>query len=195
MKKNPNIVLLSVSAILMVVVVAIYGYMQYSIQASISRAILGNQIVLLEKKNINQEQSLMSVYSSTTFDREKLQTLFIPSTEAISFIESIEQLGTYTASKVSLSSVSSENNVDSIASSSFSRINAHVEAVGTWNAVLRTLFLTETLPYQVSLSDVRLSSSGIDDNKSGGGKRSWKLSFNISSDMFITKTVSLPVLK
>lgn len=183
--KNPShTVLLSISVISMVLVAALYVFMQYSIQISISRSILGNQIIQIEKMNIDQEKSLMAMYSSTTENRKKILSLFIPFTKAVSLIESIEKLGSYTGSEVSISSVSSDN-IDSAMPGSFSKIDAHVEVVGSWVAVLRTLRLSETLPYQVSLSNIRLSSSGLSDN--GDGKRSWRLLFDLTSNMIVTK--------
>ena len=172
----------------MVAVINLYAYTQYSIQSSVSRAMLGKQIVNTEKTNINQRQYMMDTYSSTIANREKMLALFIPSTEAISFIESIEELGSYAGSAVSISSVSSDN-IDSVTSSSFAKISAHVEVSGPWMAVMRILRLSETLPYQVSLSNVRVSYSGLTDNTKEK-KQIWKLSFDIASNMIVTKNAT-----
>ncbi len=188
MKKIPHNILLFASAVVMVAVIILYAYTQYSIQSSVSRAMLGKQIVNTEKTNINQRQYMMDTYSSTIANREKMLALFIPSTEAISFIESIEGLSSYAGSAVSISSVSSDN-IDFVTPNSFAKISAHVEVSGPWMAVMRILRLSETLPYQVSLSNVRVSYSGLTDNTKEK-KQIWKLSFDIASNMIVTKNAT-----
>lgn len=188
MKKIPHISLLLVSISVMIMVIALYVYMQYSIQASVSRAIAGNQIVHTEEATISQEQVMAKMYSTTVQDRRKMQSIFISSSEAISFIESIEKLGSYTGSEVTISGVMSDF-TDSMPAGSFSKASARVEAVGSWFSVMRTLRLAETLPYQVSISNIRLNSSGIPEKGSSGEKRTWSLGFDISSKMIVTKNI------
>ncbi len=188
MKKIPHGILLFVSIAVMVAVAVLYAYMQYSIQSSVSRAMLGKKIVNTEKANTNQQQYIADIYSSTIVNREKMLALFIPSTEDVSFIESIEELGSRVGSAVSISSVSSDN-VNSMIPNSFARIGAHVEVSGTWVVVMRILRLSETLPYQVSLSNIRVSYSGLtDDTKTK--KQIWRLSFDIASNMIVTKNAT-----
>ncbi len=188
MNKIPHNVLLSVSIIVTITVVALYVYMHYAIQASISRAVLGGEIVRVEKESINQEASMKDTYLKTVEERKKVINMFISSLEAVSFIESIEKLGSYTGSDVVLSSVKSDS-ADSMASNSFAKINAHLEVSGSWTAVMRALHLAETLPYQVSMSNIKLNSSGFGKDV----KKTWKLSFDIASNLIVAKNATSSV--
>jgi len=151
--------------------------MLYSIDASIARTKTGSQVVNAEKGNIEQRQEMSSIYTKTIEDRKRIASFFVSSSQAVSFIESIENLGGV-GSDVTISSVSSDN-TNTKNPQTLSKISAHVEALGSWQGIMRTLKLSETLPYQASISNVRIDSSGLGSSKD----RQWKLSFDIASSM------------
>jgi hypothetical protein len=180
MKTISHTLLLLITIALTVATAILYVYMQYTIQASISHVISGKQTILGEEANISRGQSMVDTYSRTMDDRNKMLNIFLSANKAVSFIDSIEGLGSYTGSDISISSVSSEDS-DITASSTFSNIKAHVEVKGSWMAIMRTLRLSETLPYQVLLSNVRLNSSSV--SSKSGDKHTWSLLFDVSSNM------------
>jgi len=179
MKKIPHITFLLISIAVLAITILLYAYLHYSIQASASRAILGRQTVRTEEVNIGQVRTAEKIYSKTVMDRKRISSFFISSKNAISFIESIEKLGSYAGSKATISGVSADE-VDSLPDGSFAKISAHIEATGSWASILRTLRLSETLPYQVSISSVSL----------GGTGQAWGISYNIVSNMIVEKNAT-----
>jgi hypothetical protein len=163
--------------------VILYIYTQYSIHAAVRRAVAGRSGILIEQGEINQKKSLAEIYSATLENRGKISDLFISANDAVSFIESVENLGLRAGSAASLSAVSTDE-----AAGPFTKIKAHLEASGSWSEIMKTLLLAETLPFQASLSNARLNESGLDEKEKNG--RNWHLSFDIASNMISEKSAT-----
>ncbi|MEK7641956.1 MAG: hypothetical protein AAB365_03115 [Patescibacteria group bacterium] len=166
-----------VAASVTLFVFALYAYMHYGISASIERVIAGRSKLAEHDLSLSRENNLSSVHEATAGDRVKAASFFVPDDSTVSFIETVEALGTSAGSSISLSSIEADN-IEAAEPGTISRIRAHVDVRGSWSAVMKTLKLAETLPYAVTVSRVRLDTSGALDPKAGRS-REWRASFVI----------------
>jgi hypothetical protein len=100
----------------------------------------------------------------------------LSSDQAIALIETLEGLGKQAGSVVTLSGINSEPPPPKDPLSP-GKIKAHIEAKGPWPSVMRTLALTETLPFKINIDRVNLSGSGIVENEKA--VKNWSLSFDL----------------
>ncbi|MFA6404584.1 MAG: hypothetical protein WCW03_01115 [Candidatus Paceibacterota bacterium] len=177
--KYAHLSLFIVAIITLFSTIAIYVYMYYANNSIIERAISARNITNREISNKDQENDLSKLYESTIGDRQKINALLIGNNEIVSFVEALEALGSKSGSEVKISALTAENtNNQTIGATS--TLRAHVEINGSWNSVMRTLKLSETLPYGITIGDVRLGPSGgyvVDKTKLG----KWTAEYDISA--------------
>ncbi len=107
-----------------------------------------------------QESDLTKIYYDTITDRTRISSFFIHEDKVVDFIQKMEKIGTDSGTELDLSSISSDGGY----------VKAHVSDRGSWSNLMRALVLIENLPYSLTISNVRLDSSG--DHK-------WNLTLNI----------------
>lgn len=185
---HAHIILLFIAFVTMAAVATLYVYMYYSINDSFAQVALARSILNSEKQNSVEEQNVRKMYEDTREKRTYLSKLFIGDDQAITFIESLEKLGQITKSTVTLSSVSADE-TSSLANGSIAHISAKLDAVGPWQSIMRTLILSENLPYQSSLGPVNLT-LGSGDPKTG--KREWHISYKVTGTILVHAT-STPI--
>lgn len=175
MKHHHSHILLFVIALSVTLFVyVLYGYMYYSVGRSLERVLVARGEVKKEQLYKDQGDTLVTLHEATVDDRAKLSTFFVSDSDKVLFIENIESLGSRIGSEVSISSILA----DDLATSPVGKrghINMHVDVQGTWSSVMSTLVSAEDLPYKVTISNVRLDTSGIPDSKNK--KQMWRLSF------------------
>jgi hypothetical protein len=184
MKHHHNhTVLLVIACLTMVIVYSVYGYMRHRVTVSLDRVIESRQLAAERNLSVQKRDSLAALYSESSADRSKVKDFFVPEDSTISFIESVEALGPKSGSVVELSAIEADPPVEG---SAIGRIRVHVEAQGSWAAVVKAVMLAENLPYGVSIENLRLDSSAGQEGKTG---TIWKASFAIEALMmkFITK--------
>lgn len=159
-----------------VVVFATYGYMHHRINVSLSRAIEGKRTAVEKSLSAQMQGNVAALYVESAADRVKLREFFVPEDSTIAFIESVEKLGSSSGSDVQLSGIEAIASGDSASG----RLRVRVEARGSWASVLKTVMLAESLPYGVSISDVRVDAA---QSSTGKGAPGWKATFVIEALM------------
>ena len=167
--------LLVIACSTMIFVYAVYGYMRHRIYVSLDKVIENKHLVADRDLSVQKQENVSSLYSASASDRLKMRELFIPEDSTISFIESIEAIGLSSGSDIELSGIEADAAPEG---SSVGRIRVHVEAQGSWSAIMKTIMLAEGLPYGVSLGNVHLSAP---EDVSVKGKSGWKASFIIEA--------------
>lgn len=173
-KSHSHIILLMIAILTTIVVYGLYGYMYYTVNASLGRVFAAREAVQKEQSYKNQEQSLTDMYEKTVDDRARLRTFFVAHDEIIQYIEAIETIGKSADAEVTLSSI----NADDLATSkpgTLGKFSIAVEVRGLWSSVMRVLILAETLPYKVAISNVRIDRAGA--ALGTGGKPEWRVNF------------------
>ncbi len=162
--------------------ISLYAYMYNAVSASYSRAVLARSVVDSQKQDTVDETATQLLYDDTAADRARLASFFLNEGQAVSFIENLEQIGSQVGSAVNLSSVSADD-TSSLKPGSFASIRATVSVSGSWQSVMRTLELSEILPYQASIDNV-----GLNETTSGTGKAAkqiWQASYNVTAAVLV----------
>lgn len=170
--------LLMISIATTCVVFGVYAYMTHTLSTSVAASLAAREAVASAQANKNREQAFMQVYQSTASSWARLPTFFIPSNNAVSFIEAIESLGGQTGATVALSAINADT-LDSAAAGTLGKIGAHVDVNGTWSAVMRTLELAEILPFKASVGNIHLDEESTDK----AGKHIWRMSFDVTAGL------------
>ncbi len=175
MKNHYSITVLFAIALLVTLFVCVlYGYMYYIVGNSLEKALVAREEVKKEQAYKDQGESSVSLSETTKNDRAMLNTFFVDDEDKVTFIEMIESLGDRTGSAVTLSSIVADDLATSPVGTQ-GHVKINVEAQGSWSSVMRTLILAENLPYKITVTSIRLDTSGTLDAKNP--KQSWKLSF------------------
>jgi hypothetical protein len=112
-------------------------------------------------ENKKNEQNLQKIYKQTVVDRAKLDTYIITEDKVVNFIESLENIGKMTNTKVALSSIDSEEMKD-LAKGTSGHIKAKVDIKGSWSNVMTSLSMLENLPFSITLDNSKLSNNNLD---------------------------------
>ena len=145
-------------------VALIYGYLYWSIDDSLTKASTAREVASGVERSKTEAQDTALLFAETENDRDSLPSFFIGSDEAVTFIESLESLGNKSGGKVTISAVSADD-TSALSVGSFAHMSAHIDVSGSWSDVMRTLELSEDLPYQSSIGNVTLGMNGSGDGK------------------------------
>ena len=179
MKHTTSHILFLILAISVTILVgAIYWYMSYAINVSISRAAMARSAIDTDLSNKNRQQTFLNTYNDTAADRARLSGFFIPANRVVTFIEVVENLSQQSGAKVSLVSVNADN-LDGLPSGTQGIVRASVSAIGSWSSVMRALKLAESLPYKISVSNVNLATSGGGSSSTKAETRIWSVNFDL----------------
>ncbi len=191
--KNGHKLLLVFAFLVMVFVAGLYAYMYYMIDVSITK--VSNLRATIEASDLNRvrEQSFLEAYQATAAKWVRLPEFFVPSGQIVEFIEAVESLGKESGSKVTLSSLDADN-LDSATPGKQGKVKVHVNAQGSWSAVMKALTLAETLPYAISVNNFRASVGGDLERETRAkasttkevSKKNWNLSFDLEAKMIAT---------
>ena len=182
---HSHIPLLILASVIVLVSMALYGYMFQATSVSVGRAVTAQNVVASEQGNKQKAKTLTSLASSTASDREMLLTFFISSDDIVSFITAIESLGPKSGSTLNITSIDADQMVGAPAGK-IGKARAHVDAHGSWSSVMRLLDLAEVMPYAVTISHVRLNSSGA----TAKSNDAWSLAFDIQVSIIAPTTAS-----
>lgn len=162
--------LLTISIVTTVLVYGVYFYAHIFIRQSISRTLSLRAEAASAMTLDSQSQEIADVYQSTIDDRKKIRSLFVSENDTVTFIETLESVGSLAGSVLNISSIESifETEQD------LGLLRAHIEAKGSWQAIMRTLMLIENMPYRSTISHVRIDASGSVDNN-----REWRIVFDL----------------
>lgn len=168
--------LLALAVCVFFVTVALYGYMYLAVNSQTRRVVIAKDIQKVQKLDEKQIVELQKIFSHSEPARDKLYGLFVVKDNVVSFIESLEALGDTTGATVEITSISevkeeTENTI-------VGKLNAHVDAKGSWSQISKVLVLAETMQKSVQIDSVRFNN--LDANAGSKGS-SWSLSFNVTA--------------
>lgn len=110
------------------------------------------QIEVIKKQN---EQDLVKVYADTLSDRNKLSSYFITEDKIIGFIESVEAVGDYSKTDVTLSAINTDD-FNNLEKGNSGHLKTHIDIKGDWSNVMKALILIENMPYSISINNMNL---------------------------------------
>lgn len=145
-----------------------------------STSALANDVDLITQKE-SKLRSIQSTIKDTAADREHLSSFLVPAEGIVPFIEAIEAFGVMTGAAIDVESVSVGAIDPSTAADADEALAELVRlsftADGTWQEVVHTLALVETLPYRVTLTRATLRAGNTPEE----GPTSWSGAFTITA--------------
>jgi len=159
-------------------IVGLYVFIYAQIDELTTRSLSVKEVVSTRKFDQARAHEVRRVYDATSADRAAVKTLFVSSTDIVPFIEEVEAIGSSTGSVVAVSSIRSDD-LASAEAGTVGTLQAHIDAHGSWQSVMRALSVAENMKYAVSVSNVRMFSS----REAVGNKTqvSWSLSFDLQA--------------
>ena len=186
--KAASLLLPSLGAL--IIAATLYGYLYWQTSASTARAVLAEGVVATEKQSQSQTKDVELEYQTTAAGRARLPGLFVPAGNAVVFIEAVEAIGPASGASVTVSSIQADP-MTGAAAGTIGTITAAVQAEGSWTAVMKTIVLAETLPYESSIDHLSLVREGqtpaVDESAAV-----WHLSFNMSASMLASAVATQP---
>lgn len=187
---------LCMAVTVMLVVAVIFGYMYRSVGISLARISEARDAVEAATLTKEREAKFMQIYQASAEKWAKIREYFIPADQVVLFIEALESIGPASHSEVSLGALDIESSKKT-KNSSVGYVKGKVNAEGDWSAVMRALEIAESLPYKVSVSNVRLdarkdTSSSVAGQKDAKKKQEqvWLLSFDIRAATILNNATS-----
>ena len=150
---------LFISAGTVIAASCLYLYLYSRTSSLVDQAILAKDIVAAEETDKTQGNGIISMYQATAAERANLQGYFVQESDAVAFINAVEEVGNESGATVSISSINADNSVGS-STGVVGSITASITAGGSWAEVMRSLALFEALPYGISIKRASLSVSG-----------------------------------
>ena len=173
-----GLILISFAALL--VSGALYAYLYHDTLALTEHAIGARASVADAAERQKQSRDILALAASTAASRARLSGLFVPSDDAVAFIQSIESIGAASGANVALSAIAASP-LDTAKPGTIGTISAHVTASGSWSNVMRAVELLEALPYHSSVDKMALSASIPAGDRSGRAPRAWVASIDLSA--------------
>jgi hypothetical protein len=121
--------------------------------------------------NESKYKELAKTLAATKSDTDSMAQVLVQSDQIITFIESIEKVGIITHASVSILSISADD-LSTAATSTTGVARAHIQITGSWQAAMRSLHLVESLPYAISMNNVRVAVNA---------KKLWTIDFDITT--------------
>jgi len=139
-------------------------------------------IIKSEKRLISQK----SLLDSTNKERAKLASLLLDDNSAVAFIENIEKIAENNNIKVTIGVEESQVLKNKNDNTGISILKLHVEGEGSWSNLFRFELLLENEPYNISWTQVELSTdaslseTGQSLKQNIAGERKWRGIFDFS---------------
>ena len=179
--KNNHLLLFIMAFCITIFTGAIYAYMYHMIDLSLERTVKLQTVVDSNALSKIREQSFLQTYNLTAQKWASLSNYFVEPGRIVNFIESVEDLGKESGSKVTIATIDADN-LDNAKVGTEGSLRTHIVTQGTWTEVMRALSLAEVMPYKLSINNVRADSSTekmSDATKANPAKVIWSLSFDM----------------
>jgi hypothetical protein len=165
--------------------------MYYVVNTSFEKTVKAQTAVNSAAIAKERESNFLQTYEKTASKWEELQGIFIDSNKVVNFIESVEQLGSQSGSKVSIRSIEADN-LDNAPSGKEGTVRLRINSQGSWQSVMKALSLAEVLPYKVSVNNVQatVSKDGAVSASSTASRNIWDLNFELQAAMILVSTTS-----
>jgi len=183
MKHPGHTSFLILAASVTLLVGALYLYMHYQVNISVSKATAAREVAQKEGAYKEKEKDVLKMYQATVAERAQLAGYFIPADKTVDFIEAVESIGPISGGSLLLSSIEADP-LDVTKPGTQGKVHAHVEAHGSWVSIMKMLMFAERLPYKVTINNIHIAYEGTGDTKNAS--REWRLSFNIEANIIVT---------
>jgi hypothetical protein len=134
----------------------LYVFMYNSATAQMANTEEALTQVTLAQGNMSKYSALTKTIESTKPDITRIESALVKSEQTLTFIEAIEKISPRGGAAVSIVSISADD-LSNTATGTVGYINTHIEIKGSWTEVLRSMHLVESLPYAISIDNVRMS--------------------------------------
>jgi hypothetical protein len=185
--KNNHSLLLIFAIIVTLFVASVYGYMYYRIDISAEKINDAQSMIDSKELAVQREKKFLETYKATAPKWTSLQNFFVRSNDVVSLIELLESFGPLTKTDVVISSIEADN-MDGVPAGKEGKIKMHISVKGAWNSVLRVLALVESLPYKLSINNLRAGSTVNTSAKANEAKSSWDMAFDLQVAMISVAT-------
>lgn len=177
---HAHFILLMCATLVTAAVGILYFYMFNQVDISANRALSAARTARIEQLSEVEQKNTIQKFEDTKEDRARLYSYIIPADAAVSFVESLEKLGTESGASVQIDSVMNDD-AGAVKGGGPSQpsIKGHVVATGPWQNVMTTLMLAENLPYQSKISGVQFNQTDS-DLKTG---KKWSMSFYVTTPL------------
>ena len=170
-------------------VAALYLRLYQQIGSSAAQARLAEDIIQTEQNEQDQAKNIQGVYQSSASERAELPGLFVPSADEVAFIEALESIGPASGATVSIASIKADP-LDNAAPGTTGKIETDVTAHGSWDDVMKSLVMAESLPYQNTVDDVVLTNGGATSVVEKSPV--WQISYHVSALIMAGGTTTNP---
>ncbi len=193
MKTNHSTFLI-MAILVSLLTIAVYVYMYITIDVSLKKTVkaqtVNNSSVLAK----NREKSFLETYEKTSAKWAQIKNFFVSSNKIVDFIESVENLGEQSGSKVSIRSIEADN-LDSAPLGKEGTVRLKVNSNGSWQAVMKALSLAELLPYKVSINNIQASSFRDAENisKKNVAQAQWDMTFDVQASMIAVASSTVTI--
>ncbi|MEI7462869.1 MAG: hypothetical protein WCK03_00560 [Candidatus Taylorbacteria bacterium] len=152
--------------------------MKYFVESMTNSAVRSRAIAASLVAIQDEEKKIKNLDKDADDDSwKKVSGSFVGSDDSLSFIRYLESLGDNTGADVSLTSVDNIAPVDGdLANNGY--VSTKISVRGSWQAVVKTLMLSENMPYKVMIDNVQLTK--VNDGKSKESAL-WSLNFDLSA--------------
>ncbi|MEI8327534.1 MAG: hypothetical protein WCG02_00145 [Candidatus Taylorbacteria bacterium] len=177
MKHTHHHLLISFAIMSTMIAALVFFYMKYTVNSMTDEIVTAmNEEATLQSSD-SLESRLQQLQNTSAKDWERIYSVFVPSDNAVPFIEAVESLGKNTGSTVTIVSVdNTKPDNGSLAANGY--INAKVSVRGSWSAVLATLELAENMPYKATVDGVNLN---LSQEAKAKVSAEWTASFSITA--------------
>ncbi len=171
--------LLLISAGALVVAICAYAYMYNDTISHTEHAIAARSAVSDEVRREQQSKDILTLASSTAASREAVKHFFVPTDDAVTFIQAVESIGSASGASLSIQSIAAVPSGPT-KPGTIGTITAHITMSGSWTTIMKALELFENLPYRSSIDRLSLSTSVAPD-RAGQAVHSWSAGFDITA--------------
>ncbi len=175
--KTQRTAIVIATAILFMAVLAGYYYLNSGRVGLVDKTISLRNLAKSAESTRAQGKEILAIYENTKEARSGLTNFFIPSDSAVTIIQAIETVGTHSGANVSISSIKSHPPEKK--DMKIGKIVVSVVVNGSWKEVMKAFQLFETLPYNIRIEKVNMSSSGITGENNEVIKK-WQMGFDLS---------------
>ena len=162
------------ASIMVATVLAVYVFLFLDIRDKNREVFLILNEADIEAREDLRLRSIQDVVNDTEEQRGQLNVYFVDDDKIVEFIETIEELGSFTGAEVEVTAVNIEEKVgESGENDEFLQLT--FSAKGDWDEVFYLFSLVELLPYKI---EVRRAS--FESSSSKGKLGVWSGTFNIS---------------
>lgn len=183
MMRKPFIQLIAAFIFVAILIAAYSAWFVIVDRENAKAAALATQIEL-QSQDTARVAAAKAALASLTSDESRVNMHFVPATDVVPFIETLQSTGASLGSRVVVLSVSA------VPGKARGQLALSLQITGSFDSVMRTLGALEYSPYDITLGGVTLSTPGA----AGKGARTWQAgaSFTVGTASMTPGAARLP---